>query len=101
MNDTRQRGDHPSETEFARREKILHEELERRLDFFESGDDSDFGMGARATGGLEWPRGAGQAFFVELSLGFGDTHDAAANAMTESAIGEAYRAVKDLSRSSR
>jgi len=43
MNDMRQRGDHPSETESARRERILHEELERRLGFFESSDDSDFG----------------------------------------------------------
>ena len=41
-----------------------------------NGDDSEFELGARATGGLEWPRGAGQAFFVELSLGFGDVHDA-------------------------
>ena len=41
-----------------------------------NGKDSDFEMGAQATGGLEWPRGAGQAFFVELSLGFGDIHDA-------------------------
>jgi len=41
-----------------------------------NGDDSEFELGARATGGLEWPRAAGQAFFVELSLGFGDIHDA-------------------------
>jgi len=40
-----------------------------------SDDDSDFGVGARATGGLEWPRRDDQAFFVELSLGFGDIHD--------------------------
>ena len=40
-----------------------------------SGDDSGFEVGARATGGLEWPRQDG-AFFVELSLGFGDIHDA-------------------------
>jgi len=37
--------------------------------------DSEFEVGARATGGLEWPRARGQAFFVELSLGFGDVHD--------------------------
>lgn len=43
MSDVRQQGDHPRESEFARREKILHEELERRLDFFESCDDSEFG----------------------------------------------------------
>jgi len=41
-----------------------------------NGDDSSFEIGARATGGLEWPRLDGQAFFVELSLGFGDIHDA-------------------------
>jgi hypothetical protein len=40
-----------------------------------NGDDSSFEVGARATGGLEWPRVDG-AFFVELSLGFGDVHDA-------------------------
>lgn len=39
-------------------------------------DDSSFEIGARATGGLEWPRAGGEAFFVELSLGFGDVHDA-------------------------
>jgi len=38
-------------------------------------DDSEFGVGARATGGIEWPRRDDQAFFVELSLGFGDVHD--------------------------
>jgi len=38
-------------------------------------DDSEFGVGARATGGIEWPRREDQAFFVELSLGFGDVHD--------------------------
>jgi opacity protein-like surface antigen len=38
--------------------------------------DSSIEMGAKATGGLEWPRQNGQAFFVELSLGFGDVHDA-------------------------
>jgi hypothetical protein len=38
--------------------------------------DSSFELGAKATGGLEWPRAQGQAFFVELSLGFGDVQDA-------------------------
>jgi opacity protein-like surface antigen len=37
--------------------------------------DSEFEVGARATGGLEWPRPNGQAFFVEMSLGFGDVHE--------------------------
>ena len=39
-------------------------------------NDTDFEIGAKATGGLEWPQRDGQAFFVELSLGFGDVHDA-------------------------
>jgi hypothetical protein len=38
-------------------------------------EDSEFGVGARATGGIEWPRRDDQAFFVELSVGFGDVHD--------------------------
>ncbi len=38
-------------------------------------DDTEFDAGVKATGGLEWPRPEGQAFFVELSLGFGDLHD--------------------------
>jgi hypothetical protein len=37
--------------------------------------DSEFGVGARATGGLEWPRRDDQAFFLEMSVGFGDVHD--------------------------
>ena len=41
----------------------------------QGGDESSFEVGARATGGLEWGRRDGQAFFVELSLGFGDVHD--------------------------
>ena len=40
------------------------------------GDDSEFEVGAKLTGGLEWPRPNNEAFFVELSLGFGDVHDA-------------------------
>jgi opacity protein-like surface antigen len=39
-----------------------------------NGGGSEFGIGARATGGLEWDRKDGN-FFVELSLGFGDAHD--------------------------
>ena len=39
-------------------------------------DDSSFEFGVRATGGLEWPGLDRKAFFVELSLGFGDVHDA-------------------------
>ena len=42
------------------------------------GDDTDFEAGFKVTGGLEWPRKQGQAFFVELSLGFGDVHDVSA-----------------------
>jgi opacity protein-like surface antigen len=40
-----------------------------------SGDETSFEIGGRATGGLEWARGDGGAFAVELSLGFGDIHD--------------------------
>jgi len=43
MSDTRERQDHPSNSELARRERILHEELERRLDFLETCEDSVFG----------------------------------------------------------
>ncbi len=40
-------------------------------------NDTEFEVGGKATGGLEWPqKGGQQAFFVELSLGFGDVHDA-------------------------
>ena len=39
-------------------------------------DGSEFEIGAKATGGMEWPKADGQAFFVELSLGVGDVHDA-------------------------
>ena len=39
-------------------------------------DETEFEIGGKVTGGLEWPQGNGQAFFVELSLGFGDIHDA-------------------------
>ena len=38
--------------------------------------DSSFEVGAKATGGLEWPRKEDQSFFLELSLGIGDVHDA-------------------------
>ncbi len=41
-----------------------------------SGDETSFEIGARATGGLEWNRSGGTPFAVELSLGFGDVHDA-------------------------
>lgn len=37
--------------------------------------DSDFEIGFKATGGVEWPNAHGRAFFVELELGFGDVHD--------------------------
>jgi len=40
------------------------------------GDNTSFEVGAKVTGGLEWPRQSGQAFFVELSLGIGDIYDA-------------------------
>jgi len=37
--------------------------------------DSDFEIGGKLTGGLEWPRSGGRALLVELSAGFGDVHD--------------------------
>jgi opacity protein-like surface antigen len=48
------------------------------IDWDEHGDDddSDFEVGVRATGGLEWPRSGGQAFLLEFNLCFGDLHDA-------------------------
>ena len=39
-------------------------------------NDTEFEIGGKATGGLEWPQKGNQAFFVELSLGFGDIYDA-------------------------
>jgi len=39
-------------------------------------DDSDFEVGGKVTGGLEWPSRDRQAFFIEVSFGFGDIHDA-------------------------
>ena len=38
--------------------------------------DSSIELGAKATGGLEWSRKKEQSFFLELSLGIGDVHDA-------------------------
>lgn len=43
-----------------------------------NGDDGDFEIGGKLTGGLEWPRAGGRALFVEVNLGFGDVHDAQA-----------------------
>ena len=37
---------------------------------------SSIEMGAKATGGLEWPGKSNQSFFLELSLGIGDVPDA-------------------------
>ena len=50
--------------------------VDRDLPVGSNGDDSDFEFGGKVTGGMEWPRSEGQAFFLELSLGFGDVHDA-------------------------
>ena len=50
--------------------------VDRDLPASSSGDDTDFEFGAKATGGIEWLRKGGEAFFLELSLGFGDVHDA-------------------------
>ncbi len=43
MSDVAKRKDHPGDSEIARRETVLREELERRLDFLETSDDSVFG----------------------------------------------------------
>jgi hypothetical protein len=43
MTDNRKREDRPTDPEIARRETVLREELERRLDFLETSDDSVFG----------------------------------------------------------
>jgi len=43
MTDIRKRGDRPTDPEIARRETVLREELERRLDFLETSDESVFG----------------------------------------------------------
>ncbi len=50
--------------------------VDRDLPPASSADDTSFEIGARLTGGLEWARGKNGAFAVELSLGFGDVHDA-------------------------
>jgi hypothetical protein len=39
-------------------------------------DDSEFEIGTKITGGLEWPGKGGRAFLLEFSIGFGDVHDA-------------------------
>jgi opacity protein-like surface antigen len=39
------------------------------------GDESEFEVGAKATGGLEWEQSGSQALAVEMSVGFGDVHD--------------------------
>jgi len=51
--------------------------VDRDLPSGSNADDTEFEAGFKVTGGLEWPRGQGQAFFVELSIGFGDVHDLA------------------------
>ena len=40
------------------------------------GDDTDFEIGLKAIGGIEWQLQNSRAFFLELQLGFGDVHDA-------------------------
>ena len=42
----------------------------------DNGDsDTDFEIGAKAIGGVEWPLSGNNAFFVELNVGFGDIQD--------------------------
>ena len=50
--------------------------VDRDLPEGSNADDTEFEIGGKVTGGMEWPRPQGQAFFLELSLGFGDVHDA-------------------------
>ncbi len=38
-------------------------------------DDTNFEIGLKATGGIEWQLSNAKAFFVELQLGIGDVHD--------------------------
>jgi hypothetical protein len=38
-------------------------------------DETDFEIGAKAVGGVEWPLSGNNAFFVELNVGFGDIPD--------------------------
>lgn len=40
------------------------------------GDDTDFEIGLRAIGGIEWQTASSRAMFLELQLGFGDVQDA-------------------------
>lgn len=40
------------------------------------GDDTEFEVGVEAIGGVEWRLSSGSDFFLELSIGFGDIHDA-------------------------
>jgi hypothetical protein len=39
--------------------------------------DSDFEIAAKGIGGVEWPLRNGNAFFLELNVGFGDIQDVA------------------------
>jgi len=38
-------------------------------------NDTDFEIGAKAIGGVEWPLSGNDAFFLELNVGFGDIQD--------------------------
>jgi len=50
--------------------------VDRDLPAGSNADDTSFEVGVKATGGLEWSKKNGRAFFLELSLGIGDVHDA-------------------------
>jgi opacity protein-like surface antigen len=50
--------------------------VDRDLPAGSNADDTEFEIGGKVTGGMEWPRSRSKAFFLELSLGFGDIHDA-------------------------
>ncbi len=48
-----------------------------QTDLPDNGHDHDFEIAAKAIGGVEWPLKGGNAFFLELNIGFGDIQDAA------------------------
>ena len=50
--------------------------VDRDLPATSSADDTEFEIGLKATGGIEWFLKNNKAIFVELSLGFSDIHDA-------------------------
>jgi len=48
-----------------------------KMDLPHGRSDSDFEIAVKGIGGVEWPLSNGNAFFLELNVGFGDIQDAA------------------------